>query len=106
MKKSEGRVRLADYIRQLRQELTTAVKEGEEEELRFAVEEIEVELNVTRGEQTSGEGGWNYLVVVKGGGSESETYSQKMRLKLKPLQGKAVTEAKKSGSTLLSDDQG
>ena len=105
MKKSEGRVRLADYIQHLRQELTTAAKEGEGEELRFAVEEIEVELDVTMSQESSTEGGWDHWVVLKIGASDNKTISQKMRLKLKPLRGDAAKEAEESGVITLSDER-
>lgn len=105
MKKSEGRVRLADYIQHLRQELTTAAKEGEGEELRFAVEEIEVELDVTMSQESTTEGGWDHWVVLKIGATDNKTISQKMRLKLKPLRGDAAKEAEKSGVTLLRGER-
>ncbi len=105
MAKTAGKVRLADYIRQLRRELTQAAQEADSETLRFSVEEIEVELEVVTSEESSAEGGWDQWVVLKIGASDSKTLTQKVRLKLKPLQGEALEAAKKSGNTLLGGER-
>lgn len=105
MKKDVGKVRLADYISQLRRELSQAAGEGEGEALRFAVEEIEVELEVTTSQENSAEGGWDQWVVLKIGGSDSKTLTQKMRLKLKPVQGEQLEAAKKAGTALLGGER-
>ncbi len=104
-KKAKEEVRLADYIHHLRRELSKAAREGEGEKLRFGIEEIEVELEVATSEESSAEGGWDQWVVLKVGGTDNKTMTQKMRLKLKPLQGKELEEAKRSGNTLLSGER-
>lgn len=105
MKKEEGKVRLADYIRHLRRELSEAARAGEGESLRFGIEEIEVELEVATSEENSAEGGWDQWVVLKVGGTDNKTLTQKMRLKLKPLQGKQLEEAKERGTGLLHGER-
>lgn len=104
--KAEGKVRLADYIRHLRRELSEAARAGEGEELRFGVEEIEVELEVATSQENSAEGGWDQWVVLKVGGTDNRTLTQKMRLKLKLLEGEELKEAKRRGKTLLRDEAG
>jgi Trypsin-co-occurring domain 2 len=89
---AESEIPLADVIRQLREEMLTAVEAGKGHGLRFEVQDIEVELQVvaTKGGsgELGGEGGVKLWVIGKAGGKVAAEYSSSqvhtVKLKLRP----------------------
>lgn len=85
--KKEDLVDLVDVIDNLRTELLAAKKNAEKEEndLKFYLKEIEVELHTVIQDSTKGEGGFDFK-IVKFGGSKTDTDSrtQLIRFKLEP----------------------
>lgn len=84
---------LTEVIRELRGQLMDAIEAGSEEELRFGVEELELELQVVVtknvGAKVGAEGTLKFWVLnALGKGEISGSYEssrlQKLRLKLKP----------------------
>jgi|GEM_PF-2362740 len=75
---------LSDVLTKLREELVAVKQQGEESEIKFLIEETEVELKfgVTRG--TKAEGGAAFWVFNANAGAEaSHAVTQTLRLKLK-----------------------
>lgn len=90
---SESEIPLAHVIRQLRQELQSAMQAGEGESLRFEVQDLEIEMQVlvTRGGsgEVSGGGAVKFWVLdAKAGAKATAKYEssqlQKIKLRLKP----------------------
>jgi Trypsin-co-occurring domain 2 len=78
-------IELAALIRTLREELAEAVAEGEGKGVRFALEDVELELQVTVGRSVEGKAGIKiWLVEAGGGGEASRETVQKIKLTLKP----------------------
>lgn len=84
---------LADVLRELRQELKTAMKAAEGESLRFEVQDLEVEMQlvVTRGGsgEVSAGGGVKFWVLnaeskATAAGKYESSQIQTLKLKLKP----------------------
>lgn len=76
---------LADAVRQLRAELLAATEEGREQELKFTVEEIELELNLVLDTRKKVDGRFSVWRVSAGGGRErGRQETHRMTLKLKP----------------------
>ncbi len=93
---------VADFIRQLRSDLESAIGEGKGKTLRFDVEALDVELQVTATVDASAgaKGGGGLKLAIFSGDASAETkaaYStrqvQTVRLKLK-----AIEEDSKGGS--------
>jgi len=77
---------LADMIVKLRKDLREAQQQAANEDLRFEVEEIELEVQVTTAKQGEGKVGVNFWVyTAEAGGGLSREDAQTLRLKLKPL---------------------
>ena len=84
MVKENDRVELSSLIKSLRSELTKAQKEGEGQDLRFTVDSIELELQVTTTGRAGGEGGVKFWVFnAKGKVDVSKASMQKMKLSMK-----------------------
>ena len=91
---SEG-IELADAIAQLRSELSRAIKAGKGKDLRFEVEDLELELQVVVTNENKGVGKveaglkfWlagNAKASAEGSFSDGASQLQKIRLKLKPV---------------------
>ncbi len=76
-------IELADAIRQLREQLAAAVIEGKDERLRFGLEAIELELQVTATKKgTAGLKLW--LIEAGAEGEIAKESVQKVKLVLKP----------------------
>lgn len=89
----ERQIPLAATIRALRRELTAAVRESEDEEIRFALGPIELELRVEVSASGGGEAGIKFWVVSLGGkGERSSDATQTLRLKLTPQLTSAAGE--------------
>ena len=96
MSDSTARVRLADAIQQLRRELQDAVEAGSDEDLRFEVLDLELELQVVVSEESSdtvgAKGGIKFWLVEAGADTQmqdghSTSQTQTIRIKLRPKQG-------------------
>jgi hypothetical protein len=85
---AEKRIGLAELIGDLRKELIKAQREGSDDEIRFLLEEVEVEVEVTSAKKATGEAGVEFWVVNTKAGGEIATESvQTLKLKLKPQKG-------------------
>ncbi|WIM92551.1 hypothetical protein ACTOB_004495 [Actinoplanes oblitus] len=85
---------LADFLRDLRAELTEAQSAADGQQLRLGIDEIEITMDVvyttTRSAETSGKIGAKFWVVasaeaaVKGALGSAQANTQRISLKLKP----------------------
>ena len=64
---AEIQIPVAEAIRALRRELGRAVREGEDEDVRFALGDIELELQVDVSKEAGGEAGIAFWLVTIGG---------------------------------------
>jgi hypothetical protein len=83
--KSTTQVDLAEAIRNLRRELATAMEEGQNEGLHFAVENIELEMSIEIERSGDAEGKVSFKVLGTGldvGGHGGLTRENSHRLKL------------------------
>ncbi len=77
------RTSLSQVLIQLRRDLLEAQKEGEGQDLRFVVEDAEVELQVVATSDTEGGIGVRFWVIsAEGGAKAGDTLTQTLRLKL------------------------
>lgn len=74
-------IELSAMLGQLREELLKA--RGEGSELKFRVEDIEIELQIVTSKDASG----GIKFFVEAGGKVSKAQTQKIKLKLKPMVG-------------------
>lgn len=80
-----SKLQLAQVIKQLRSELTTAAKDGDGEDIRFTVEDIELELDITVEQQAEGGVAAKFYVLTSSfKGSTKDAMTQKIKLKLRP----------------------
>jgi hypothetical protein len=80
-----SRMSLAEMILNLRKDLREAQKQAEKEDLRFQVEEIELEVQVTTAKEGEGKVGVNFWVyTAEAGGGIRREDAHTLRLKLKP----------------------
>ena len=80
----KGRLELAEMIKGLRAQLAEAQREGEDKDIRFTVEDVELELQITAEKQASGGiSAKFYVLTSKLDGSKTDRISQKLKLKLK-----------------------
>ena len=76
---------LADVIKALRQELIRAQQEGEDKDIRFNVNNVEVELETVVTKEADAKLGMKFWVVdVNAGGKYQNASKQKIKLSLKP----------------------
>ena len=79
-------VTLSDALVNLRKDLQNAQEKAEGEGLRFRVEDIEVEFQVTTATEGAGEVGADFWVLkMKTGGKKTDGQSHKVRLRLTPV---------------------
>ena len=77
---------LASTIRQLRAELTKAMAEGQDKQLRFGLGAVELELLMDIKSETGGEAGIRFNVITLGGRKlRGRTNSHKITLTLNPV---------------------
>jgi hypothetical protein len=82
----DAQVPLSSAIRALRRELVEAVKEGEDQEVRFALGPIDLELQVEVGSTGGGDAGIKFWVVSLGGKAERTSgRTQTVRISLTPV---------------------
>lgn len=88
-------VPLRDMIRELRRQLISALSDGKDQEVKFALGEIELELHVEVENTGGGQAGIQFYVVSLGGkGQRTSTRTQTIRLKLTPVLGTAQDATK------------
>ena len=81
----QQRIYLSELVAELRNELLEAQKEGVGKELRFQVEEVEIELKVGVTKDVKGKTGvkfWVYNAELEGGAKQQDL--QRVLLKFKP----------------------
>jgi hypothetical protein len=82
---AEQRIPLSEMIVDLRRELLHAQKLADDKQLKFRVEDIELELQFTVGKEVEAKGGVNFWVYnVEAGGHVATETVHKLRFKLKP----------------------
>jgi hypothetical protein len=87
----EIEIPLAGAIRALRRELVAAVQEGQDEQVRFALGAIELELHVEISREAGGEGGVKFWVVSLGAkGTRASGTTHTVRLSLSPVVASGV----------------
>ena len=78
-------VELSRMLASLRAELWKAQQEGDSQDIKFDVKDVELELQVTVADEGSGKGGVKFLVFnAEVGGKTSSQSVQKIKLKLTP----------------------
>ncbi|MCI5137158.1 MAG: hypothetical protein D3922_01790 [Candidatus Electrothrix sp. AR1] len=78
------KLELAAMIKALRSELVKAQQEGEGEEIRFTIEDVELEVQVAAERQfKGGVAAKFYVLTSKVDGSKTDRVTQKLKLKLK-----------------------
>jgi Trypsin-co-occurring domain 2 len=85
-------VGLAEAIQSLREEMTRAIEQAKGQELRFNVEEVEIDLGVEVKREGSADGKISFKVfgtgIEAGGkGSQAQTSTHHMKITLKPPAG-------------------
>jgi hypothetical protein len=91
------KIALSETILQLRRELLDAQRQADREDLKFLIEENEVELQVTATKEKAGRGRVKFWVVdAELQGKVAHEAVQTLRLKLKPIVGS-------SGDLAISD---
>ena len=96
------KVELSEMIIRLREDLQKAQNEGQDKDLRFAVGEVELELQVTVTKEAAGGGGVKFWVYNANAQVKGATQSvQKIRLKLAPVGPDGKTPAKISDQRKL-----
>jgi Trypsin-co-occurring domain 2 len=75
---------LSDVIAALRANLATAQNEGASQNLRFNIDDVEIELQVAVTKERSGSGGIKFWVVdAKAEGKFTDAITQKIKLRMK-----------------------
>ncbi|MBF0371702.1 MAG: hypothetical protein HQL52_19875 [Magnetococcales bacterium] len=86
------KIALPDMISHLRKNLQQAQEEGRDKDLRFAVEEVELELQVTMTDETKAGGGvkfWVYNANLEAKAASQAV--QRIKLKLAPVKSDGET---------------
>ena len=82
------KIPLADMIVALRKELLQAQQKGADEDLRFRVEDVEMEVQVTVSTDAQTQAGFDFWVIdAKTKAKVSAQSLHKIKLKLTPFQG-------------------
>jgi hypothetical protein len=82
----QSKIPLANAIRALREELAQAVREGQDEEVRFRVGPVDLEFQVEISKEASGKAGVAFWVVsVGGGGGRSSSTANTVKINLQPV---------------------
>ncbi|WP_369375398.1 trypco2 family protein [Streptomyces sp. cg36] len=78
-------IELSEMIRELRREFTTALSEGNREQVRFELGPVEVEASVTVSKEASGNARLRFLVVEGGGTAKvAQAETQRITFTLQP----------------------
>ena len=80
-------IELSEMLGQLRKELLKAQGEGQDSELKFLIEDIEIELQVATTSKVAGKAGIKILVCwdAEASAGIDKANTQKLKLKLKPV---------------------
>ena len=79
------KIGLKEMVVALRKELLEAQEEGAKQNLKFAVEEIDIEVELVTTKEGEGEGGVKFLVYdAKMKGKLAKARTHRLHLKLKP----------------------
>ncbi|HEX3019619.1 MAG TPA: trypco2 family protein [Chitinispirillaceae bacterium] len=93
----KDKIPLSDAIANLREQLQTAMEDGENEKLRFEIQELELELTCGVSRGAKGDAKIKFWLIEAGAeGKMSNEVKQKVKLKLKP-------KAKDGKEILLND---
>jgi hypothetical protein len=96
-------IALSSAIRALRRELVEAVKEGKDQDVRFALGPIELELQVEVASTGGGEAGIKFWVMSLGAkGERTSGRTQTVRISLTPVLG---TEADSDRPLVVGSEQ-
>jgi len=84
-----GTIELSEMLGQLREELSIAQSEGAGSDLKFRIEDIEIELQVATTRKVTGKAGIKILVCwdAEASAGIDKANTQKLKLKLKPVVG-------------------
>jgi hypothetical protein len=94
---------LASAIRALRSEIVEAVRAAAQEEIRFALGSVELELQVEAAREAGGEAGIKFwLVSIGGKGSHSSGTTHTVKLTLTPV--RARTDGGDDGDVLVASE--
>jgi hypothetical protein len=81
-----SKIELSEMIVELRRELLKAQQQGENEDLKFRIEDIDIELQIATTKEAGAEGGVQFWVYnAKAQGKLASQAVHTLRLKLKPL---------------------
>ena len=93
MPDTTGPLELAQLIASLRAELAKAQKAGKEEEIRFTVEDVELELEIAAEEAIEGGIAAKFYVLTSHyKANKKDAVTQKIKLKLKPEESSGDSE--------------
>lgn len=91
---------LVDVVKALRKDLSKAMEYANGEDIRFNVNEIEIELKAVIEEEKNGEGGFDFKIVKFGGGFKDRNIeAQTIKLKLEPIDKKNTDGSNKTQIT-------
>ena len=100
---SDLNIPLAEAIKALRTELLTAIVEGTDKDLRFALGPIDLELQLEVSKEAGGEAGIKFWVLSVGGkGSRSSGATHTVRLTLTPVSESGNVPVSESGEGAIS----
>jgi hypothetical protein len=89
----EHAIPLAEMVAALRQELERAMQEGRDKAVQFALDDIELELNVGISRQAGGQGGVQFWVFTLGASASrtaSTTHTIRVALKARTAAGEDI----------------
>ena len=99
----DAQIPLSGVIRALRRELVEAVREGKEQEVKFALGSIELELQVQVESTGGGDAGIRFWVISFGGKAERTSgRTQTVRISLTPVLG---SEADSDRALVVGSEQ-
>lgn len=89
------KIELSKMLGQLRRELLDAQWEGQDSRLKFLIEDIEIELQIATTQEGEGGAGIKFWILnADAKVNLAETKTQKLKLKLKPVEGPSNQPAK------------
>ena len=94
----EPMIEIGELVTSLRRELQAAVQDAKDEDLRFKVDSIELELKVTAKRSVEGGGGikfWVFDASAKGGTSREDAQTVKLMLTPVPSAGGEILVGRK-----------
>lgn len=77
-------ITLADAIQQLRADLSRAIEEGRDRDIKFKLGHVDLELQLQVGREREGRVGLQWLVVASGAAKSSSNVTHKLTLRLEP----------------------